>query len=157
MKSRPPRYVPNGDASLGKVLDFMRLLWEMDHALQSASKRMAATVGVTGPQRLTVRFIGREPGISAGALAERLQLDPSTMTGVLKRLEDRELIERREDPEDGRRSLFHLTRAGLSLDEVRTGTIEAGVRRAVARLSPAQLAAARHTIAAVVAELGRAG
>jgi MarR family transcriptional regulator, organic hydroperoxide resistance regulator len=157
MKSRPPQPAPTGDASLGKVLDFMRLLWEMDHALQSTSKRMATTIGVTGPQRLTVRFIGREPGISAGALADRLHLHPSTMTGVLKRLEDRGLIERRVDPEDARRSIFHLTRQGLTLDEVRTGTVEAGVRRAVSRLTPAQLSAARHAISLVVAELAREG
>ena len=39
---------------LGAVLDFMRLLWAVDHALQSASKRMEATFGMTGPQRLVV-------------------------------------------------------------------------------------------------------
>ena len=40
---------------LGAVLDFMRLLWAVDHALQSTSKRMESTFGLTGPQRLVVR------------------------------------------------------------------------------------------------------
>ena len=41
---------------LGAVLDFMRMLWALDHALQSASKRMEANFGLTGPQRLVVRI-----------------------------------------------------------------------------------------------------
>ena len=51
---------------LGAVLDFMRLLWAVDHSLQSASKRMESTFGITGPQRLVVRIVGRFPGIAAG-------------------------------------------------------------------------------------------
>lgn len=31
--------------ALGEVLDFMRLLWGLDHALQRASKRMETTLG----------------------------------------------------------------------------------------------------------------
>ena len=65
----------------------MRLLWAVDHGLQRRSKRMAATLGVTGPQRLVIRIVGRFPGISAGRLASILHLHPSTLTGILRRLE----------------------------------------------------------------------
>src|SRR5206468_4578402 len=68
-----------GDPPLGAVLDFMRLLWAVDHALQSASKRMEATFGVTGPQRLVVRIVGRFPGIAAGRVAQILHVHPSTL------------------------------------------------------------------------------
>ncbi|HUJ27995.1 MAG TPA: MarR family transcriptional regulator, partial [Myxococcales bacterium] len=34
------------NAPLGAVLDFMRLLWAVDHSLQSASKRMEAVYGI---------------------------------------------------------------------------------------------------------------
>ena len=62
---------PEGEkAPLGAVLDFMRLLWAVDHSLQSASKRMEAAFGITGPQRLVVRIVGRFPGIAAGRVAE---------------------------------------------------------------------------------------
>ena len=44
---------------LGPVLDFLRALWALDHALQSASKRMETTLGVTGPQLSTLRVIHR--------------------------------------------------------------------------------------------------
>src|SRR5437588_7169226 len=118
---------------LGAVLDFMRLLWAVDHALQSASKRMEAIHGITGPQRLVVRIVGRFPGIAAGRVAEILHVHPSTLTGILKRLEGRGVLQRRSDPRDARRALFGLTLKGKKLDTAKTGTVEQAVRRVPAR------------------------
>src|SRR5512140_2316778 len=142
---------------LGPVLDFMRALWALDHALQSASKRMEARRGVTAPQRLVVRIVGRFPGISAGEIAEILHLHPSTLTGVLRRLEDRGLLARRPDPADRRRALLQLTARGRGLDRLRDGTVEASVRRALKRLSPATVRATRDAALALSDELGRLG
>src|SRR5438270_10106793 len=114
---------------LGAVLDFMRLLWAVDHALQSASKRMESTFGMTGPQRLVVRIVGRFPGIAAGRVAEILHVHPSTLTGILRRLESRAVLQRRSDPRGARRALFSLTTKGKKLDTLRTGTVEQAVRR----------------------------
>ena len=137
---------------LGSVLDFMRLLWAVDHALQSASKRMEATFGITGPQRLVVRIVGRFPGISAGALADVLHVHPSTLTGVLRRLETRGMLLRRSDPRDARRALFGLTPRGRKMDTLRTGTVEQAVRRVLARM-PDDLPAAERILSALAAEL----
>src|SRR5258705_7138033 len=87
---------------LGAVLDFMRLLWAVDHALQSTSKRMESTFGLTGPQRLVVRIVGRFPGIAAGRIAGILHVHPSTLTGVLRRLESRRVLPRRPSPRHAR-------------------------------------------------------
>lgn len=51
------------------VLDVMRLLWSVEHRLQSRSKLMEAELGLTGPQRLVLRIGSRSPGRSAGELA----------------------------------------------------------------------------------------
>lgn len=134
---------------LGEVLDFMKLLWAVDHGLQSTSKRMEAKMGVTGPQRLVIRIVGRYPGISAGQLAEIMQLHPSTLTGVLKRLQERGIIERRVDPKDGRRALLGLTARGRELDSLRTGTVEAAVRQALKSVPRRKLDAAQDVLAAV--------
>jgi DNA-binding MarR family transcriptional regulator len=145
----------NGKRSLGPVLEFMRTLWALDHALQSASKRMEARLGVTGPQRFVVRMIGRYPGISAGEVSRLLHVHPSTLTGVLKRLERRGLVARRVDPADGRRALLELTAKGRRVDATRTGTVEAAARRALARLAPAAVRQARVTAEAITEELER--
>lgn len=134
---------------LGSVLEFMRLLWGVDHALQSSSKRMGRALGVTGPQRLVIRIAGRFPGISAGRLAGYLRVHPSTLTGVLRRLEQRGFIERRADPADGRRALFFLTAKGRELDAMRTGTVEATIRKALAKFSEPDIETASRILAGI--------
>lgn len=142
---------------LGPVLEFMRALWALDHAFQSASKRMESRLGVTAPQRLVVRIVGRFPAISAGEVAEILHVHPSTLTGVLKRLEARGVVARTADPKDGRRALLSLTARGRELDALRSGTVEAGVRKVLRRM-PAQTARSARALAeALAAELDAQG
>jgi DNA-binding MarR family transcriptional regulator len=139
---------------LGEVLEFMRLLWAVDHQLKSTSKLMETTLGLTGPQRLVVRLVGRYPGITAGRLAQILHVHPSTLTGVLKRLEKRGYVERKSDPLDARKALFSLTEKGRGLDVPASGTVEAAVQRAMSRVPRAQLAGAQDVLTAIAEELG---
>jgi len=139
--------------ALGGVLEFMRLIWEVDHALQRTSKRMEATIGVTGPQRLVVRIIGRFPGIPAGHLARLLHVHPSTLTGIVKRLERQGLVRRRADPRDGRRLLLSLSKKGRLFDVEAEGTIEAAIQRALDRAPSDQIEAARALLASIAGTL----
>ena len=125
---------------MGRVLEFMRRLWAVDHGLQSLSKRMQIELGVTGPQRLVLRAIGRMPRSSAGHIARLLSLDPSTLTGILQRLEKKQLVVRMRDKQDRRRALFQLTAAGQRLNSTRAGTVEAAVARATKLVPKKELA-----------------
>lgn len=135
------------------MLEFMRLLWAIDHGLSSASKRMDATVGITGPQRLVIRIVGRFPGISAGDIAGLMHVHPSTLTGILDRLERRGVLKRKVDPTDGRRALFCLTERGQEIDARRYGTIEAKVRATLAKLPDARVAATREVLESLATAL----
>lgn len=149
-QSRPPLSDP---PSLGPVLDFLSLLWKLDHALQRRSKRMAREIDITSPQRLVLRIVGRFPGLHAGALAAMLHVHPSTLTGMLQRLERRGWLKRRADPRDARRALFGLTEAGRTLDMTQPVTIEAALLSVVERTPPSDVAAARALLEALAAEL----
>ena len=138
---------------LGDVLDFMRLIWAVDHALQRTSKRMERALGVTGPQRFVIRIVGRFPGIPAGDLARLLHVHPSTLTGILTRLERSGVVRRRSDPRDGRRSLLGLTEKGRQLDVATEGTVEAAVARVLADLSKDTLQATREVLQSITASL----
>ncbi|MDW8250642.1 MAG: MarR family transcriptional regulator [Myxococcales bacterium] len=133
----------------------MRLLWGVDHALQLLSKRMEARLGVTGPQRLVLRLLGRFPNSTAGFLATILKTHPSTLTGVFHRLEERGLICRTVDAEDRRRTRISLTREGEALNAQRSGTVEAAIRRALGRISEEDYAATERVLLTVVEELER--
>jgi MarR family transcriptional regulator, organic hydroperoxide resistance regulator len=143
------------DVRLGKTLRFMQLLWALSHALDARSKRMQREIGITGLQRLVVRIVGRMPGIGAGELAGVLHVHPSTLTGVLGRLEERRLVARMPDAEDGRRIRLGLTARGREIDQDHAGTVEAALRRALARCQPAVVEAAREVIATIIEELER--
>ncbi len=135
-----------GLPELGEVLGFLRLLWALDHALQTRSRRMAGRFGITGPQQLVLRLAGRFPGISAGQLAAILHVHPSTLTGVLKRLQRRGLLSRRPDPKDGRRATIALTVAGRRLDLAAAGALEVAVRQVLAGQPAAGIRATREVL-----------
>jgi DNA-binding MarR family transcriptional regulator len=134
-------------------LQFMRALWELVHALQKASKRMTVRLGVTGPQRLVLRVIGLAPGISAGGLAKVLHLHPSTLTGVLKRLEAQELVSRVSHAADGRRAVLRLTPKGQRLNLATDGTVEAAARATLKQISIRDQAAIRNGLEVLVDQL----
>src|SRR5256885_15705687 len=90
---------------LGPILEFMKLLWAVDHALQSSSKRMEATFGITGPQQLVVRIVGRFPGNSPGARADGRLLPPSARAAALRPLGQPAALPRPLRPLDRRRAL----------------------------------------------------
>ena len=119
---------------LGPVLSFMRALWGVNHGLESTSKRMKSAFGVTGPERMVIRLVGRYPGIASGELARILRVHPSTLTGLLKRLAARGLVSRKTDSTDARRALFTLTAKGGTVDKQRRGTVEAAVTVALGSL-----------------------
>ena len=153
--SQPASAIDAQVAQLGTALDFMRLLWAMDHGLQRRSKRMEVELGVTGMQRVVIRLIGRFPGITAGRLAELLHVHPSTLTGVLKRLVERDYVERERDRTDARVAHFSLKSEGQRIDGSLAGTIEAAIRRALARVGSDEIEAARVLLSALTEELGR--
>jgi MarR family transcriptional regulator, organic hydroperoxide resistance regulator len=141
------------EAPLGAVLDFMKLLWRLDHALQTASRRMAASIGVTGPQRLALRVVGKIPGITPGETAAILSLHPSTVTVIVKGLERAGFVERLEDPADRRRTLLRVTPAGKAVAARAGGTVEEAMRRTLARVTPGEREAAARLFSELAAEL----
>lgn len=143
--------------ALGDVLEFLRLIWAVDHGLQKTSKAMEKELGVTGPQRLVLRILGRFPGIPAGQLAQLLHVHPSTVTGILKRLEKQGLVRRRSDARDGRRSLLGLSDKGRLFDVDAAGTVESALQRALERTPNEKLAAAREVLTSIAAALGKPG
>jgi DNA-binding MarR family transcriptional regulator len=130
----------------------MRLIWAVDHGLHKASKRMKSSLGVTGPQRLVVRIVNRFPGITAGQIAALLHVHPSTLTGVLARLQKQRLIRRRVDARDRRRSVLAVTAEGRKLNFV-SGTVEAAVEAVLARLPPPTVDRARQVLVSLAEEL----
>jgi MarR family transcriptional regulator, organic hydroperoxide resistance regulator len=151
--------VPSSDATsdarypLDPILDFMRLLWSIEHGLQRMSKRMEGELGITGPQRLVLRVVGRFPGLSAGELANIVRLHPSTITGIVQRLVASGLLERERDPADSRRVRLQLKPRAVVYTGTALGTVEKSVREALNRVGASNVRAARKVLAEVARRL----
>ena len=135
------------------VLEFIRLMWSVDHELQRVSKRMVIRIGLTAPQRLAVRFIGGNPDITPGALAALLHMHPGTVTGIVRHLQESGLVVVTRSTADTRRLHLRLTPHGLRVNRRQKGTAEAAVRRALAGLGPADLARASALLTRLAEEL----
>ena len=134
---------------LDPVLDFLRSLWALNNRLQSTSKRMETVLGITGPQRLVLRIVGRFPGVSPGELAHIVQLHPSTITGILQRLARRRLLIRERDPYDKRRQRLRLSDEGKPFARSAKGTVESAVRRTLARVPARDMRRVREVLSAL--------
>ncbi len=137
----------------GEVLDILRLMWTIEHDLNTLSQRMEGHQGIPGSHRAVLRYVSLFPGISASKLSELLQLHPSTLSGVFKQLVAKGLLERREDPDDARRARLHPTPQGQSLLGETLGTVDAVIERVVARSTTAELQATREVLQRLAFEL----
>ena len=67
---------------------------------------------ITLPQWRALAHVGKNAAITQSALAQALDTDPMTISGVLDRLEKNGLITREPDPADSRAKLTQLTAEG---------------------------------------------
>jgi DNA-binding MarR family transcriptional regulator len=104
-------------------------------------------------ERTAVWVLGRFPGLSAGELARILLVHPSTLTGVLQRLEARKLVKRTPDAADGRRANLALTAIGRRLDAPARGTVESVVGDVIGRFPRDQVHLTSRVLAALAQEL----
>ena len=84
----------------------------------SAFKKAFAAAGLreVRPAYLAVLWcLWQEEGVHMTELARRAKLEPSTMTGLLDRMERDGLVFRRADPDDRRALTIHLTQTGREL------------------------------------------
>jgi len=138
---------------LDPILDFMRLLWSVEHGLQSTSKRMETSLGITGPQRLVLRIVSQRPGLSPGEVARIVHLHPSTITGILQRLVKKGLLRRERDSNDHRRIRLRPQAAAREFVAASTGTVESAVKRALTSIPMHRMRHAREVLSAIASAL----
>lgn len=84
-------------------------------AINRTYKPMLDKMGITYPQYLALCVLGAEGKTSVGAVAEALGLESSTITPLLKRLEQGRLVERHRNKSNERQVEVTLTEEGHAL------------------------------------------
>lgn len=74
-------------------------------------------LGLQGGQEFVLAQLSETNGCSQSSLAEALSVKPPTITKIVRKLEEADLIERRQDPDDARVQQVFLTEDGEELIE----------------------------------------
>lgn len=102
------------EPSLDNLLCFA--LYSASMAINRTYKPLLDSLGITYPQYLVLNALWEQDERSIGAIADRLGLDPSTVTPLVKRLEAGGFVARTRHKSDERRVLVTLTAQGKSLE-----------------------------------------
>src|SRR5215475_10610945 len=107
--------VPDDASDLDEFLCFA--VYSANLAFNRTYKPLLDELGLTYPQYLVLVVLYREDDQTVGGLGEKLFLDSSTLTPLLKRMEGAGYITRQRDPEDERQVRIRLTARGRSARE----------------------------------------
>jgi len=110
-----PSLSPSGSIPLDDIAAVVQAFRRITKSIHEFSKAVDREFGITGPQLWAMMTIEELETCSAGDLAERLFVHPSTITGVIQRLEEKRLIDRSRRPDDRRAVMLSLTPAGKKL------------------------------------------
>jgi DNA-binding MarR family transcriptional regulator len=93
-----------------KTIDYvLRTTWL---AVQKMYNEQAAQFDTTMATGFTLLSIDPEIGTPSTALGPKMGMEATSLSRILKRMEELGLIERKPNPEDGRGVLIHLTDFG---------------------------------------------
>ncbi len=99
---------------------FLPTLRELALAYQAFERYSApdlSAMGLTTTQFDVIATLGNQPPMTCKTLGERTLVTKGTLTGVLERLENKGILERKTNPEDARSQMIGLTQEGQTLFE----------------------------------------
>jgi DNA-binding MarR family transcriptional regulator len=97
------------DAVISEIIESLRRIFK---AVQDYSHEVGGKFGITGPQLWALKTISDNERLSLGDLSERMYSHPSTITGVIDRLEEKGYVTRNRGQVDRRVIYVQLTAEG---------------------------------------------
>ncbi|GAA4499124.1 MarR family winged helix-turn-helix transcriptional regulator [Gluconacetobacter tumulicola] len=90
-------------------------LYSTSHAFNRVYKPLLDAIGLTYPQYLVMTVLWEQDGLLVGQIGEKLALESSTLTPLIKRLEAAGLLQRTRDTKDERQVRVTLTPRGRAI------------------------------------------
>jgi DNA-binding MarR family transcriptional regulator len=97
------------------IKDIVVSIRKLVRAVYLDSQKMSRQFGLTGQQSVVLRLLLNNGSMSSADLSRLMYVTPSNMTGIIDRLEKKDLIERMRKEGDRRVSLILLTDTGKKL------------------------------------------
>ena len=109
-------------------------LRRITRAIDLRSRGLMQQIGLTAPQLASLQAIARLQPITGGALAKSIHLSQATPTGILTRLESRNLVSRTRSGSDRRTVVVELTEDGRAVLESAPSLLQDSFRRELLKL-----------------------
>jgi DNA-binding MarR family transcriptional regulator len=90
------------------ISETMKSLPRIFEAIRDYSKNVSAKFGITGPQLRVLETIAQDGSLPLGELSRKMYLHPSTISGVIDRLEDKRYVARVRDSNTGDRRIINV-------------------------------------------------
>ena len=103
---------PDQSATVSKIMQALRRIFR---AIHDYSREVSDQFGITAPQLWALKTISQNGSLSQGELSEKMYLHPSTITGLVDRLEKKGYAERDRKQKDRRVVKVRLTPKGKAL------------------------------------------
>ena len=122
------QFMPISRCSIGTVTDDQRsspspapadrVVWALRRAelvVQAEKERGLRPLGLAPAHYTFLASLQAEPGLTGAELARRLGVTPQAVASLVRRLEERALVERRAHPRHGHVHELHLTATGRAV------------------------------------------
>lgn len=117
-------------------VEILQSLRRIIRSVEMYSKKLSSHHKVTGPQLICLLTIGQHQPVIASRIAKHVHLSPSTVVGVLDRLEEKGLVTRERDLKDRRKVYVNLTEKGQELTSQAPSPLQDRLAQALHGLSP---------------------
>jgi DNA-binding MarR family transcriptional regulator len=127
------------DQNSAVIKEIVRSIRRIVRSIYLDSKGMVKRLGLTGPQCLVLSTLASRGALSSADLSKELFVSPANMTGIIDRLEQKELIRRVKKQGDRRISLIELTDKGMQLSQLTPDPIEEKLITGLKDLEPTEV------------------
>jgi len=135
------------------VLQIARRLRQITHEVDRYSKYMQENYQITIPQLVCLREIHENGPIALGALSKIVYVNSSTVTGIVDRLERRNLVRRTRVSKDRRQIHVEITEEGLEFIANAPGPLEEKFTQRISKLDKDEVKAILFAIEKLVTML----
>ena len=128
--------IPGNEHLIKDIIESIRRLVRAEYL---DSQKLSKQYGLTGPQSLVLRLLIKKGALSSADLSRQMYVTPSNITGIIDRLEKKELVERIRKQGDRRVAMITLTQSGQKLGKTIPDPIEKKFVNQLADLEPEHL------------------
>jgi|TARA_B110000967_G_C18893443_1_gene568966 DNA-binding MarR family transcriptional regulator len=125
-----------------KYIEILIKLRKIIRSINLESKKIEKELGISIPQFLVLQYLSNQDDYRAFAkdIKTYLNLNASTVSGIISRLDSKSLVARSTKPDDKRASFIILTAKGADLLNKYPPTLQEKLTQRLKKLSPDQIA-----------------